>query len=125
MTELALFEPAMCCSTGVCGPSVNEDLLQITSVMNALDTLEGFQAKRYNLSSDPQTFVENEQMSKLLQEKGADALPATLLNGEVVKVGEYPSIEEITAFTGVRFVPMGSNDGGCYGGCCGSNSGCC
>ncbi|WP_071130079.1 arsenite efflux transporter metallochaperone ArsD [Enterococcus timonensis] len=121
MTELALFEPAMCCSTGVCGPSVNEDLLQITSVMNALDTLEGFQAKRYNLSSDPQTFVENEQMSKLLQEKGADALPATLLNGEIVKFGGYPSIEEITAFTGVRFVPMESNDGGS----CGPNSGCC
>ena len=121
MTELAIFEPAMCCSTGVCGPSVNEDLLQITSVMNALDALEGFQAKRYDLSSSPQTFVENEQMSKLLQEKGAEALPATLLNGKVVKVGEYPSIEEITAFTGVRFVTMELNDGGC----CGSNSGCC
>lgn len=121
MTELALFEPAMCCSTGVCGPTVNEDLLQITSVMNALDTVEGFQAKRYNLSSSPQAFVENEQMSKLLQEKGAEALPVTVLNGEVVKVGEYPSMEEITAFTGVRVVPMGSNDGGS----CGSKSGCC
>ncbi|WP_255349978.1 arsenic metallochaperone ArsD family protein [Halolactibacillus sp. JCM 19043] len=74
MTELALFEPAMCCSTGVCGPAVNEALLQITSVMNALDTLEGFQVKRYNLSSSPQVFLENEQISKLLKEKGAEAL---------------------------------------------------
>lgn len=121
MTELALFEPAMCCSTGVCGPAVNENLLQITSVMNALDTVEGFQAKRYNLSNNPQSFVENEKISQLLQEKGADALPATLLNGEVVKVGEYPSIEEITAFTGIRFVPIDSNNEGC----CESNSGCC
>ncbi|MBT2731765.1 arsenite efflux transporter metallochaperone ArsD [Carnobacterium sp. ISL-102] len=121
MTDLTLFEPAMCCSTGVCGPSVNEDLLQITSVMNALDTLEGFQAKRYNLSSSPQAFVENEKMSQFLQEKGVEALPVTLLNGEVVKVGKYPSMEEITAFTGVRFAPMDSNDGGS----CGSGSGCC
>lgn len=120
MTELTLFEPAMCCSTGVCGPSVNKDLLQITSVMNALDTLEGFQAKRYNLSSNPQSFVENEQMSHLLQEKGAEALPVTLLDGEVVKVRNYPSMEEITAFTGVRFVPMDSTDGGCD-----SGTGCC
>lgn len=121
MTELALFEPAMCCSTGVCGPAVNKNLLQITSVMNALDTVEGFQAKRYNLSNNPQSFVENEKISQLLQEKGAEALPATLLNGEVVKVGEYPSIEEITAFTGIRFVPIDSNNEGCYE----SNSGCC
>lgn len=121
MTELALFEPAMCCSTGVCGPSVNEDLLQITSVMNALDTLEGFQATRYNLSSNPQSFVENEQITKLLQEKGAEILPITMLNGEVVKIGEYPSMEEITLFTGVRFVPMESTNEGC----CGPNSGCC
>ncbi|WCG37519.1 arsenite efflux transporter metallochaperone ArsD [Aerococcus urinaeequi] len=121
MTELALFEPAMCCSTGVCGPAVNENLLQITSVMNALDTVEGFQAKRYNLSNNPQSFVENEKISQLLQEKGAEALPATLLNGEVVKVGEYPSIEEMTAFTGIRFVPIDSNNEGC----CESNSGCC
>lgn len=121
MTELAIYEPAMCCSTGVCGPSVNEDLLQITSVMNALDTLEGFNATRYNLSSDPQAFVDNASLSTLLQEKGAEALPVTLLDGEVVKVGDYPSMEEITAFTGVRFVPMDSDTDGC----CGPNSGCC
>ncbi|API89759.1 arsenite efflux transporter metallochaperone ArsD [Desemzia sp. C1] len=121
MTELAIYEPAMCCATGVCGPSVNEDLLQITSVINALDTLDGFQATRYSLSSNPQAFVDNASLSTLLQEKGAEALPVTLLNGEIVKVGDYPSMEEITAFTGVQFVPMDSDTGGC----CGPNSGCC
>ena len=33
MKKLAIYEPALCCSTGVCGPSVDEDLLRITGVM--------------------------------------------------------------------------------------------
>ena len=38
MKKLELFEPAMCCSTGVCGPSVDEELLMVTSVF---ETFEG------------------------------------------------------------------------------------
>ena len=67
MNKLELFEPAMCCSTGVCGPSVNEDLLMITSAIQALNTVKGYEAIRYNLSSSPQEFVNNATVTTLLQ----------------------------------------------------------
>lgn len=87
MNKLELFEPAMCCNTGVCGPSVNEDLLMMTSAIQALNTVEGYEAIRYNLSSSPQEFVNNATVTTILQEELADALPITLVNGEVKKKG--------------------------------------
>jgi len=42
MNKLEIFELAMCCSTGVCGPSMDEDLLMVTSVVRSLNTVEGY-----------------------------------------------------------------------------------
>lgn len=120
MNKLEVFEPAMCCSTGVCGPSVDEDVLLITSVVNSLNTVEGYEAVRYNLSDSPQEFVNNTAVSQILQEQFATALPMTLVNGEVKKPGAYPTLDEIAEYTGVRFMVTESTDGGCCGG-----SGCC
>lgn len=74
-------------ASGVCGPSVNEDLLVITSAIQALNTVKGNEAIRYNLSSSPQEFVNNATVTTILQEELADALPITLVNGEVKKKG--------------------------------------
>ena len=122
MNKLELFDPAMCCSTGVCGPSVNEDLLVITSAIQALNTVKGYEAIRYNLSCSPQEFVNNATVTTILQEELADALPITLVNGEVKKKGVYPTLDEISAFMGIQFVMAESADGSCCGG---SDSGCC
>ena len=94
MKKLELFEPAMCCSTGVCGPSVDEELLMVTSVFETFEGLEAIEASRHNLTSDPDAFVNHPTILKLLQEKGNDILPVTLLDGEVVKEGAYPTLEE-------------------------------
>ena len=82
----------MCCSTSVCGPSVDENLMILTSAVKALNTIDGFEAIRYNLSSSPQEFVNNEKVTEILQEKLIDALPMTLVNGEVAKIGGYPTL---------------------------------
>lgn len=119
MKKLELFEPAMCCSTGVCGPSVDENLLLITAVFEALENVPEIDAKRYNLTSDPDMFVENEMILKKIQEQGNTILPITVLDGKIVKTGEYPTKSELTDYTGMVFVEQSSENG-----CCG-NSGCC
>jgi hypothetical protein len=120
MTKLELFEPAMCCSTGVCGPSVDETLLTITSVFEGLSQVSSVEASRHNLTSDPDAFVSNQKVLTLMKESGKDSLPITLVNGEVVKSGTYPSIEELTNYTGVVFVEESESSSSCCGG-----SGCC
>jgi len=119
---------------------VDDELMLITSVVNTLNTAEGYEAVRYNLSGDPQAFVSNENVTTLLREKEAEALPITLVNGEVKKTGAYPTLEEISDYMDVQFVMEGSSEENCCGGsdesccggsantgdCCGgSNSGCC
>lgn len=95
MSKLQIFDPAMCCSTGVCGPSVDPDLVRMASAVYSLEQ-RGFDVTRYNLANDPGQFADNEKINQILQEKGPDVLPVTLLDDKVVKELSYPSNEELS-----------------------------
>jgi hypothetical protein len=46
----------MCCSTGVCGPSVDPELIRISVAVNNLKN-KGIDVTRYNLASEPDAFL--------------------------------------------------------------------
>lgn len=93
MKKMIIFDPAMCCSTGVCGPSVNKELLRVSTVLNTLKN-KGVLVERYNLTSNPQAFIDNKEINAILNVKGVDTLPVTMVDGIVVKEGKYPTNEE-------------------------------
>lgn len=99
--KVEIFDPAMCCSTGVCGPSVDPELTRVASAVYSLEK-KGFEIKRYNLTSEPNVFVENSEITQILTEKGPDALPVTLVNNQIKKVGVYPTNEELSEWFGVN-----------------------
>jgi hypothetical protein len=101
MKKIELFDPAMCCSTGVCGPSIDPELMRIATVINSFKG-KGIIIKRHGLSNEPQDFIANKVISDLLQKEGADILPVTLVDGEVVKTKEYPTNEELSKWLGVE-----------------------
>jgi hypothetical protein len=94
MKKVEIFDPAMCCSTGVCGPSVDPELTRIASAVYSLEQ-KGFSISRYQLTNEPEKFAGNPVVSKTLQEKGPDSLPLVLIDGEVVNMGTYPTNEEL------------------------------
>lgn len=98
MKKLEIFEPAMCCSTGVCGPSVDKELLRISLVFNKLEKVEDITVNRFNLSSSPQEFMDNKVINKIINSNGVDDLPVTVVDGEVVKTKEYPSNDELAGW---------------------------
>ncbi|MGC5328650.1 arsenite efflux transporter metallochaperone ArsD [Brevibacillus sp. SYSU BS000544] len=100
MKKIEIFDPAMCCPTGVCGPSVDPELIRITSAVHNLKN-KGFDIRRYNLTSDTEIFTKNQTVNALLMEKGPDVLPITLVDGEVVKVKEYLSNHDLIMLTGI------------------------
>ncbi len=100
MKKVEIFDPAMCCSTGVCGPSIDPELMRITTVINALKE-KGIVIKRHGLSNEPQDFITNKVISDLLQKEGADILPVTLVDNEVVKTKEYPTNEDLSTWLDV------------------------
>jgi len=97
MKKMEIFDPAMCCSTGVCGPSVDKNLLRVSTLLNRLEK-KGVKVERYNLSSDPKAFIDNKTINNMLVDEGVDVLPVTMVEGRVVKTKEYPTNEEFIKF---------------------------
>lgn len=40
MKKMSIYEPALCCETGLCGVNVDPELLRITTVLNNLKIKE-------------------------------------------------------------------------------------
>ena len=95
MKKIEIFDPAMCCSTGVCGPAIDPELMRMATVINMLKE-KGIIIERHGLSNEPQDFISNKVISDMLQQEGADVLPVTLIDGKVVKTKGYPTNEELS-----------------------------
>jgi len=100
MKKMYIYEPAMCCDTGLCGVGVDPELLRVSTVLNNLKK-KGIIVERYNLSSAPMKFITNEAVNKLINEKGVEELPAIVLDDEIVIKGRYPSNEEFAKYLDV------------------------
>ncbi|MCJ7518787.1 MAG: arsenite efflux transporter metallochaperone ArsD [Anaerolineaceae bacterium] len=89
-----IFDPPMCCPTGLCGPTLDQTLLDVNEMIMSLQS-RGIPVQRYQISSDPNAFLNNKNVITLINERQMSALPITTLNGNVIKSGEYPSLKEI------------------------------
>jgi len=98
-SALLVYDPPMCCSTGVCGPKVDPKLVRFAADLSDLQE-KGIEVQRFNLSQNPAAFVENERVKNTLDEKGEAALPLILVNGNVMASGRYPSQEELAVWLG-------------------------
>lgn len=92
--SVEVFDPAMCCSTGICGPGVDPALLAIARDLRWLEA-HGVRVSRFGLTGEPQAFIANPGIQGLLQTFGDKALPAVLVNNEVLVHGRYPDREEL------------------------------
>jgi hypothetical protein len=92
--QVEVFDPPMCCSSGVCGPAVDIGLLDVNAMFLTLQE-EGVAVQRYQMSSDLQAFLRNPEVLRLIRERQMAALPITLVKGSVLTVGAYPSLSEI------------------------------
>ncbi len=91
--KIAIYDPAMCCSSGVCGPSVDPKLSKLQETLRKIEQA-GATVKRYNLASEPRAFVDNAQVGELLRSDGPAVLPLTFLDDKLLAKGDYPTIAE-------------------------------
>lgn len=96
MKTITVFDPPMCCSTGVCGTDVDPELAAFAGFLDELGKRK-FEVRRYNLGQEPLSFVENPLVKELLEKEGAEALPVILLDGSLFCKGRYPNPEEQTS----------------------------
>jgi hypothetical protein len=111
----------MCCPTGVCGPGIDPALLQIARDLRWL-AARGVVVTRHGLAQEPDAFAATARVDELLGALGSTALPVTLVNGDVLVHGRYPSRDELTnALAGRDSTPTVDVSSGC----CSPGSGCC
>ena len=100
MPTVRVFDPPMCCSTGVCGPSVDPELARFTADLDWLKR-QGIQVERYNLSQQPGAFAGTSAVKDALTAKGNDCLPLVMVDERIAVEGAYPSRETLAAWAGV------------------------
>jgi len=94
--RIEFYEPPMCCSTGLCGPSVDETLLKLNENIEYLKKKHAdYMIERYMITQQPLKFKENQAVYQLVRKEGKDILPITTIDGEVIKTKEYPTLEEL------------------------------
>jgi len=100
MSKVQVFDPPMCCSTGVCGPEIDPSLVRFAADLEWLKT-KGVEVERFNLSQDPAPFVGNPVVAQAMR-SGDDALPLLLVDGKIAAHGRYPAREALAAIVGIE-----------------------
>lgn len=98
--KIQVFDPPMCCSTGVCGPSVDPKLVAFASDLDWLKR-QGAEIERANLAQQPAAFMACDIVKTTLQKEGDACLPMILVDGKLFSQGRHPSREELAAAMGL------------------------
>lgn len=99
MKTIHVFDPALCCSSGVCGVEVDQSLVSFAADL-AWARQQGAQIERFNLAQQPMAFADNPLVKGFLERSGDQALPLVLVDGEVALAGRYPTRAELARWTG-------------------------
>lgn len=101
MKQIEIFDPAMCCSTGLCGTNINPELMRIAVAIETLKR-KGINIVRHNLKDEPAEFVSNKAVASYLHIHGVEALPITIVDGEIAATRMYPTNDKLTEWTGIK-----------------------
>lgn len=92
--KIKVFEPPMCCSSGMCGPTVDEEVAAFNDLLERLKK-ENHVVERYNVTSNIDAFLNDEQLMAIVTAGKLDELPITMVDGNIIKKGAYPTFDEI------------------------------
>ena len=121
MKVIQIFDPALCCSTGVCGVDSDQQLVTFAADVDWAKR-QGARIERFNLAQQPLVFAQNPVVKGFLERSGQQALPLILLDGEVALAGRYPTRAELAQWAGLS---VEAEAPAAASACCSSKSSCC
>ena len=94
--NLIIYEGTMCCSTGICGPEPNKELIEFNETLKKIgNEFNDLKITRASISFDVKMFLENEEIFQLVKENGQKILPITEINGKVISTKRYLKFNEL------------------------------
>ncbi len=100
MTTITVYDPAMCCSTGICGTGVDQRLVDLAADLDWLKA-KGVTVQRFGLSREPAEFAANDAIRQIMQDSEGDDLPVFLVDGVLKAKARYPARAELAAWAGI------------------------
>ena len=104
MKTVTVYDPPMCCASGVCGLEVDPKLVQFAGDLDWLKS-QGVEVQRFNLAQEPTKFVENRAVKAILDRSDGDELPVIVIGRDVAVSGRYPARQELAAMIGLAGAP--------------------
>jgi hypothetical protein len=101
MKTIQVFDPALCCSTGVCGVDVDQQLVRFAADVDWAKQ-NGAKIERFNLAQQPSAFAERAVVKGYLERSGQEGLPLALVDGEIALTGRYPNRKELARWAGIE-----------------------
>ena len=132
MSKVQVFEPALCCATGVCGEDVDQQLVKFSADLDYVRS-HGGDVSRYNMASEPQAFAQSDTVRAFLHIAGSDGLPLVLVDGVTAMTGRYPDRTQLAAWAGIEaprpaeptMLDIAETGGGCCSGDSPGATSCC
>jgi len=115
MKTIQVYDPALCCSTGVCGVEVDQSLVTFAADVEWAKQ-QGVKIERFNLAQQPMDFAQNSTIKAFLETAGAEALPVTLVDGQLALAGRHPSRADLARWGGITETNTPPAQGGCCSG---------
>lgn len=97
MKTIKIYDPALCCPTGLCGVNIDPELMRIAVVVETLKQ-KGIVVERFNLRDHPQVYVTTKVVNDCLMAEGADVFPIITVDGEIAIKKVYPSNKQIAGW---------------------------
>ena len=101
MKHIRVYDPAQCCSTGVCGPDADARLAQFSSALEKARKA-GSVVDRFTLGHQPGEYVKNTTVKSLRETDGIDVLPIVFVGDDIVSKGDYPTRDDLLSKVGVE-----------------------
>lgn len=118
MNDIRVFDPVLCCSSGLCGVEPDQALVDFSADL-AWAQAQGARIERFNLAQQPMAFADDPTVKRFLERSGHEALPLVLVDGEVALAGRYPTRPELARWAAIATpAPAAAAAPCCSGGSC-------
>lgn len=122
MPKIEVFDPVLCCSTGICGVDIDQQLIDFAAD-SAWAVKQGGQIHRFNLGQEPLEFANNTVVNAFLQRSGQESLPLVLVDGDIALAGRYPTKNELARWANLSLT-INLSQPSSQEPCCGGDSNC-
>jgi hypothetical protein len=92
--DVEIFDPPLCCPTGLCGPVLDTTLVDLGEAIIALQA-DGRTVVRHMMTAEPGAFMRNRDVYELIRQRQLEVLPITVVRGRIVKTDAYPTLDEM------------------------------